>query len=241
MVIHVLVQVRQEQARNDRHRPKPDTRQVHILITLCIRHPARGHHHLVRCLVVPNAGDEFEFLEERRTGQTDCFFDEVWVGNVKVDGHCATDVVDSVGYELGDEDVVVDCVADGAADYADGEGECGDGGDQVVWADDCRDDRGGHDDAADAEAGKDEKTPESVEIVDASAGKGAAAWKRFVREVPVQGVGLCDLPAVMMMLLAIINSLFLPRRALRRYKTTQAPVRMEKPIGIPRIPTPTGS
>jgi len=38
-----------------------------------------------------------------------------------------------VGDEFVDEDVVVGCVADGAADDADGEGEGGDGGDEVLW------------------------------------------------------------------------------------------------------------
>lgn len=37
-----------------------------------------------------------------------------------------------VGDEFGDEDVVVNCVADAAADDADGEGEGGDGGDEVL-------------------------------------------------------------------------------------------------------------
>lgn len=47
----------------------------------------------------------------------------------------------------------VDGVADDAADDADGERQGCDGGDQVVRADDGRDDGGRHDDAADAEAG----------------------------------------------------------------------------------------
>lgn len=36
--------------------------------------------------------------------------------------------------------VVVDCVADGAADDPYGEGESGNGGDEIVWADDGCDD-----------------------------------------------------------------------------------------------------
>lgn len=38
-----------------------------------------------------------------------------------------------VGDEFVHEDVVVGRVADGAADDADGEGEGGDGGDEVLW------------------------------------------------------------------------------------------------------------
>ncbi len=75
-----------------------------------------------------------------------------------------------------DEDVEVGRVADGAADDADAEGEGGDGGDEVVGADDGGDDGGWDDDAADAEAGEDEEAPDLVEVVDAGDGERAAAW-----------------------------------------------------------------
>ena len=75
-----------------------------------------------------------------------------------------------------DEDVEVGRVADGAADDADAEGEGGDGGDEVVGADDGGDDGGWDDDAADAEAGEDEETPDLVEVVDAGDGERAAPW-----------------------------------------------------------------
>lgn len=49
------------------------------------------------------------------------------------------------------------------------------------------------------------------------------------------------IPAVINTELAIINSLFLPRSTLSNHSTIQAPARIEKPTGIPLIPTPTGS
>lgn len=75
------------------------------------------------------------------------------------------------GDKLVEKDVVVDAVADGATNNTDGEGEGGDGGDEVVGANDGCDDGGRDDDAADPQAGKDKEAPELVEVVDAADGE----------------------------------------------------------------------
>ena len=88
--------------------------------------------------------------------------------------------MNGVGDEFLDEDVIVRGVADGTADDADGEGEGGDCGDEVVGANDGRHDGGGHHNTADSEAREDQETPELVQIVDSRVGEGAAAWEVFV-------------------------------------------------------------
>lgn len=68
-------------------------------------------------------------MQERRASQLDGLGDESRVCNIELGDHDAADVVFGVGDEFRDEDVVVDRVADAAADDADGERQCRDGGD----------------------------------------------------------------------------------------------------------------
>ena len=88
--------------------------------------------------------------------------------------------MDGVGDEFLDEDVVVGGVADGTADDTDREGEGGDGGDEVVGADNGRHDGSGYHNTADAETREDQETPELVQIVDSGIREGAAAWGLFI-------------------------------------------------------------
>lgn len=117
-----------------------------------------------------HARQQLDLLQQGGPGQLNGFGDLRHGGDVELEDHGAADVVLGVGDEFVEEDVVVDGVADRAADDADGKGQGCDCGDEVVGADDGGDDGGWDDDAADAEAGEDEEAPECVEVVDASTG-----------------------------------------------------------------------
>lgn len=194
MIIHILIDIPQKARSHHTNSPKRNTRQIHPLVALGKRRLARRHHHAIRRLVALDAGDKLELVEQGRAGEGDGFADEGGVFDAQVQGHGAADVVFGVGDKFVDEDVVVGRVADGAADDADGEGEGRDGGDEVlwgglvkqdfggpwfggtyVWADDGGDDRGWNDNTANADAGKNEKTPDLVEIVDAGDGEASAS------------------------------------------------------------------
>lgn len=54
------------------------------------------------------------------------------IGDAEFEFHGAADVVNGVRNEFGNEDVVIGCVANGATDDADGEGEGCDGSDEVL-------------------------------------------------------------------------------------------------------------
>ncbi len=133
MVIHKLIDIPQKARRHHADGPKRNARQIHPLVALRKRRLARRHHHPIRRLIALDAGDELELVEQGGAGEGDGFADEGGVFDAQVQGHGAADVVFGVGDEFVDEDVVVGCVADGAADDADGEGEGGDGGDEVLW------------------------------------------------------------------------------------------------------------
>lgn len=133
MVIHKLIDIPQKARRHHADGPKRNTRQIHPLVALRKRRLARRHHHPIRRLIALDPGDELELVEQGGAGEGDGFADEGGVFDAQVQGHGAADVVFGVGDEFVDEDVVVGCVADGAADDADGEGEGGDGGDEVLW------------------------------------------------------------------------------------------------------------
>lgn len=133
MVIHKLIDIPQKARRHHADGPKRNARQIHPLVALRKRRLARRHHHPIRRLIALDPGDELELVEQGGAGEGDGFADEGGVFDAQVQGHGAADVVFGVGDEFVDEDVVVGCVADGAADDADGEGEGGDGGDEVLW------------------------------------------------------------------------------------------------------------
>ena len=132
MIIHIRINIPQRARRNHTHPPKRNTNQINPPIALRIRHLSRLDNDPVRRLIPRDAGDETEFVEEGGSGQDDGGADGVRVRDAEVEFHGAADVVEGVVGEFGGEDVVVGCVADGAADDADGEGEGCDGGDEVL-------------------------------------------------------------------------------------------------------------
>lgn len=73
-----------------------------------------------------------EFLEHGGTGELDCCRDLRDGGDVESESHGAANVVHRVGLEFVDEDVVVSCIADGAADDADCKSESCDCGDEIL-------------------------------------------------------------------------------------------------------------
>lgn len=129
MIVHVLINVAQEARRDDAHPAKRDADQVDILVALGKRNLSGPHDDFPRRLVARDAGDQSYLIEEGGAGEGDGRNNGFWIRDAEFEFHCAANVVDCVGGESGDEDVVVGCVADGAADDADGEGEGCDGGD----------------------------------------------------------------------------------------------------------------
>ena len=119
MIIHILVDIPQEAARNDADDSESNTRQINPSIALRIRDPARLDHGLVCQRIALDAREQIEFFEQRGTGQLDGLGDDGDARDVELGRHDAADVVLRVGDELVDEDVVVDCITDGAADDAD--------------------------------------------------------------------------------------------------------------------------
>lgn len=73
------------------------------------------------------------------------------------------------------EDVVVGCVSNGSTNDTDSECQSCDRGNQVVWTDDRRDNRGGNNDSTDAKTGDDKNTVDCVEIIDSCSSKSTAA------------------------------------------------------------------
>ena len=175
MVVHVLVDVAEEAGRDNGDAAESDRDKIHVLVRLGVGNLAGRDDHLVCLLAAGDAGDEFEVVEQGSGGEFDCFGDEADVRDAEFEHHSAADILDGVRLELLCEDVVVDGVADSAADDADGQSQSGHGGDEVIGADDgghdgCRDDN-----AADTDTGEDQETPESGQVVDTGDSQAAAA------------------------------------------------------------------
>lgn len=159
MVIHVLVNIPQKARRNDTHTTECNACQVHILVTLGVCQLTRRNHHIVRGLVASNARDRLQLRQQARGRECDGVADVSGVCNAELELHGATDVLDCVGDEFLDEDIVIGGIADSAADDANGESKRSDSGNEVVGADDGCHDGSWNNDAADAEASEDEETP----------------------------------------------------------------------------------
>ena len=132
MIVHVFVDVPQEARRDDADPTKRNADQIHPPVALGKRHLSRAHDDRVRRLVARDARYQLDVVEEGGAGEGDGRDDGFGVRDAELEFHGPADVVDCVVGELGDEDVVVGRVADGAADDADGEGEGCDGGDEVL-------------------------------------------------------------------------------------------------------------
>ena len=129
MIVHVLIDIAQEARRDDAHPAERDADQIDVLVALGKRNLPGSHDDFPRRLVARDAGDQSYFVEEGDAGEADGRHDGLWVRDAEFEFHCAANVVNCVGGEFGEEDVVVGCVANGAADDANGEGKRCDGGD----------------------------------------------------------------------------------------------------------------
>ena len=176
MVIHVLVNVPQKACCKDTHATKRNAGKVHIFVALRICHLTSRNHHLVGGVVASNAGDLLQAIQQTGSGKVNGVENIGLVRDAEFKLHGAADVLDSIWHEFLDKDVVVGRVADGTTDDADGQRKGGDGGDEVIRADDGGHDRGWDDNAANAETCEDQEAPECVEVVGAGDGEGAAAY-----------------------------------------------------------------
>lgn len=176
MVVHVFVNVPQKACCYDAHGSKRNTRKVHIFVALRICELTRRNHHLVRGVVASNAWDLLQAIQQTGSSESDGVGDICLVRDAEFEQHGAADVLDSIWHEFLDKDIVVGRVADGTTDDADGQRKGGDGGDEVVGADDGGHDRGWDDDTANAETREDQEAPDFVEVIDTCDGEGAAAY-----------------------------------------------------------------
>lgn len=106
--------------------------KIYIPVALRIRNLTGSHDNLPCSVIARDTGYQLDFLEERGAGEGDGGFNGFGVGDAEFELHSAADVVDGVGDEFREEDVVVGCVADGAPNDADGEGEGCNGCDEVL-------------------------------------------------------------------------------------------------------------
>jgi len=174
VVIHILVNIPQENTRDDTDGTKRNARQIHILIALSISNLARQYDHFVRGLIARDARDGLESWEQTGGGVSNGFNDIGGICDADFH-HGAADVFGGIGDEFVDENVIVHGISDASANDADGQGKGSDRGDDIVGTDDGRHNRSRNHDATDSETAENEETPESVEIVSVGYCKGTAA------------------------------------------------------------------
>ncbi len=175
MVIHVFVDIAQKAGGHDTDHAKRDASQIYILIAFRVSHPARNDDHLIGRLVPSNPGYVANAIGERYGSELDGSGDVSDVCDVKLRDHDAADVRLEFGGKFRYVDIGIGGVADRAADDADRERQCRDSGDQVVGADDGRDDGRGHHNATDAQPGEDQESPQFIQVVGGGCSETTAA------------------------------------------------------------------
>lgn len=162
MIGHVLLDITQEARCQDRNNSESDADIVNPLIGLGIRKLAGHDNHFIRCLIASNSGDLLDLSQQRSAGEFYDFRDSLDAGDVKLGHHNAANVVLCQRHKLGHEDIIVDGVADTATHDADGQSESGNGGNQVIGADDSGDNRSGNNNATNPKTSQDEQSPQLV-------------------------------------------------------------------------------
>lgn len=132
MVSHILLDITQEASSHNRDTAERNANIVHPLVSFSVCELAGLYNHLVCSLIASNARDVADLVQQRGTGQFDYFANQLDIGDVELLHHYSTNVVCCLGNKLGDEDVVVDGVANAAAYYANREGECRDSGNKIL-------------------------------------------------------------------------------------------------------------
>lgn len=121
MIVHILTDIPQTASGDNADGAKRYANQIHPAITFregllpCLDDDGE------RGLVAGEAGDEGELVEQRSAGEEDGLADVGGVGDVEAERHGAADVRGDAWDKFINEDVVVGCIADAAADNADGE------------------------------------------------------------------------------------------------------------------------
>lgn len=165
VVIHVLVNVSEEDTGNDRNASKGNTSQIHILVAFSIGNLARNHDHLICGIVSSNAGNRLEEWQKTGAGILNGLGDIGDIGDVELCHHRAANVFGGIGDKFVDEDVEIDGVSDAAANDTDRQGEGRHGRNDVVGADDGGHDRRWDDNTTDSEPCQNQETPKFVQVV----------------------------------------------------------------------------
>ena len=99
MIVHILIYITQEAGSDDADYTSRNTSQIDPLVAVSVRKLASKNDHFPGRIVVANAWDSPQLIDETRAGQSNGFSDEFWIRYVHGD-HCAADVFDSVWHEL---------------------------------------------------------------------------------------------------------------------------------------------
>ena len=120
MIVHETIDVSQKAGSNDAHGAKGNARQVDKLVAFGKGYLARSDDHRPAGVIAREPRNHFHLVQEGGTRQSDSLFDVRLVRYPELDSHGSANVVRRIGYELIDEDVVVDAVADATTKDSDG-------------------------------------------------------------------------------------------------------------------------
>lgn len=187
VISHVLLNVSQEQTANDGNTTECNRDVVNVRVGCRVRLLTRLDQ--VRVVGSGDTRQQSDLVEQTGASELDNGGDFWGAGDAEDVGSAADDC-DGVLGELLDEDIVVDCVADGTSQDTDTEGEGGDGGDEVVGTDDGCDDGGGDDDTTNTETRDDEEErSEPVAVFESKSSHTTTTWSMLAISKPRRTIG----------------------------------------------------
>ena len=114
MIVHVGTDVAQEGSCGDRHDAEGDGGVIHIFVRLGVGDLARLDDDAVGGLVARDAGDQLQLVQQRRSGDENRIGDVGEVRDAQFQLHGPAYVMDGVGLEFVEENVVIYRISDAA-------------------------------------------------------------------------------------------------------------------------------
>lgn len=133
MVCHVLGDIAQETGCQDGDHSKRNTNIIYPLVGFSICKLTRTDDHLICGLVPSNARNQLDFIQQRSTGKLNDPLNSLRIGDVEFRDHDTPNIMRCRRNKLGDEDVVVDRVANPTTNDTNRQGQRRNGGNKVLY------------------------------------------------------------------------------------------------------------
>jgi len=174
MIIHILANIPKENTSKNSNKSKRNTRVVNVWVSRRKRLLSSMHEMIPDRDITIYTGQIEDILNERSARKLPNLSDYGRVEDSILE-RSYDDILRQDRDELVVKNIIIGGIPNRTTDDTNSKRESGDRGNEIIGTDDSGDDGSWDDDASDAETGDDEDSIDSVEVIQAGGGKGAAA------------------------------------------------------------------